>query len=213
MAALMNKFIIRCLFIIVAISFSQSSVAANQKIKKENIIKDLQTFIKSYNSQIIVDRQRVHKIAEQYLHDDEINEADFNWVKKTAEYYQLIPKQRNDQAFFNALLKRVDIIPASLIVALAVADGAWQDQHRLCLIPCSQAKSIEQQIPLFFISINTQTTYHHFREQRHLLRQQKQRLTGRQLADSLLLSPAYLQQRHVIKKLLTTHKWQKMDNL
>lgn len=208
----MNKCVHVYLFI-VAVLFHNLAFAASPNKQQAALINRLVPLINTYNHQLTIDRQRVYKIAEKYLNNDEINEADFNWLKKTADIYQLKPQKRNDQAFFNALLKRVDTIPASLIVALTIADGAWQHNKSVCLVACSQATNIEQQIAQFFIAVNTQTKYHYFREQRHLLRQQKQALTGRQLADSLLSSPAYLQQRHIIKKLLTTHKWQKMDNL
>jgi Bax protein len=219
MAAIMNKIIIHCLFVIAAIALSQYSFPAKHPSKKALLIKELQDIIHPYNAQIIINRQRIHKIAEQYLHDDEISESDFNWLKNIAESYQLTPKQRNDQAFFNDLLKRVDVIPNSLIISLAIVNGAWIHQTPskrldfLCLNPCSSESNTEQRLHLFFLSINTQSRYHQFREQRYQLRNQQQAITGRQLADSLLSSPTYLQQRHIIKKLLTTHKWQKMDNL
>lgn len=208
----MNKCVHIYLFII-AVLFHSLAFSASSNKSQAALVNSLVPLINTYNHQLTVDRQRVYKIAEKYLHNDDINETDFNWLKKTADIYQLKPQKRNDQAFFNALLKRVDTIPASLIVALIIADGAWQQNKSVCLVACSQAKTIEQQIARFFMTVNTQNQYLHFREQRHVLRQQKQALTGRQLADSLLSSPAYLQQRHIIKKLLTTYKWQKMDNL
>ncbi len=219
MAAIMNKVTTRCLFVIAAITLAQYSFAAKQPSKKTIFIKELQNLITPYNTQIIIDRQRIHKIAEQYLHDDEISEPDFNWLKKTAESYQLTPKQRNDQAFFNALLKRVDVIPNSLIISLAIVNGAWVHQNPskrfdfLCVTPCPTNSDAEQRLHHFFLSVNTHRTYHHFREQRYQLRNQQQTITGRQLADSLLSSPAYLSQRHVIKKLVSTRQWQKMDTL
>ena len=219
MAAIMNKFITRFLFIIAAISFAQIGFAAKQSSKNHHFIKELQALITPYNTQIIIDRQRIHKIAEQYLHDDEISEADFNWLKKTAEYYQLTPKQRNDQAFFNALLKRVDVIPNSLILGLAVTNGAWTHHPPikrfdfLCLNPCPSNSNAEQRLQHFFFIINTESRYSNFREQRDQLRSKQQAITGRQLADSLLSSPAYYGQRSIIKKLVSTRQWQKMDTL
>jgi len=219
MAAIMNKLMTRCLFIIAVIIFGQESFAANQNAKKSQFIKELQSLITPYNSQIIIDRQRIHKIAEQYLHNDEISEDDFNWLKTTAEYYQLVPKQRNDQAFFNALLKRVDVIPSSLIISLAIANGGWIHQSStkrlnfLCVSPCPSNINAEQRLQHFFFIINTHSRYNNFREQRDQLRSKHQAITGKQLVDSLLSSPTYSPQRTVIKKLVSTRQWQKMDTL
>lgn len=213
----MNKFILNLSFIIAFCCFSMTSLAATPS--KKAFLDQLRALINPYNAQIVINRQRIYKISEQYLNNDDISEADFNWLKQTADRYQLAPKQRNDQAFFSALLARVDIIPTNLILALAVTDGAWaytepnQQFRFLCLSLCQHTSPVAQRLDDFFLTLNTHAAYYPFREQRRLLRQQQKALKAQYLIDSLATSPAYNITHKVIKKLLYARQWQKMDTL
>lgn len=201
------------LFVFLSLCWVNTLHAAPQKASTTRLLftQQLTQQIDSYNQKIIVDRARIQQISEQYLHNDEISEDDFNWLKTTAEYYQLIPKQRNDQAFFDALLTRIDVIPSDFIIALATIEGAWhyptdKQLSFLCSQKAQFCPSNAESLQDYFHVVNTHPNYQSFRNERTTARQKNYALSSRQLISLLLLSPPHKKQIKLIGKLLPNKK-------
>lgn len=138
------------------------------------------------NRQILSDRARLTAIADQYLQSDDISEADFLWLKALADQYGLQPRQRGDQSFFNALLARVDIIPASLLAAHALLEGrhAGQAQCGPCRAPHSLMKPAAPDWPAIFRAVNTDPAFDSFRLSRSKLHLSGRSPRGTELAPT-----------------------------
>lgn len=138
------------------------------------------------NRQILADRTRLTAIADRYLQSDDISEADFLWLKTLAEQYGLQPRQRGDRSFFNALLARVDIIPASLLAAHAMLEGrpAGRTHCGPCQAPHSLMKPAAPDWPAIFRAMNTDPAFDAFRLGRSKLRQSGRPLQGADLAPA-----------------------------
>lgn len=138
------------------------------------------------NRQILSDRARLTTIADHYLQSDDISEADFLWLKSLAEQYGLQPRQRGDQSFFNALLARVDMIPASLLAAHAMLEGRPTGQSHCgpCRAPHSLIKPAAPDWPAIFRAVNTGPAFDTFRLSRSKLRRSGRSLQGAELAPA-----------------------------
>lgn len=179
----------------------------------QRFIRTLNQSLQQQNQQLTKDRGRIKAIAQHYLHNDDISEADFNWLKEITSAYQLEPHQRGDQAYFKALLLRVDTVPASLAIAQAIIESGWgeasstakahnpfglQSGHRQLKNFPSQQAAVAYYVKL----LNTSQAYEPFRKLRAQARSNNKKLQGEHLANGLT---KYSTQGHAyIKKVQNT---------
>lgn len=192
----------------------------------QHLISTLNKLLQQQNQQLLADRLRIDRIAQHYLNNDDISEDDFNWLKTITHDYQLAPQQRGDKAYFNALLHRVDVIPASLAIAQALletdrshtssAQKANNPFGLLCQRPCQQQlmrfPTQQAAITYYIHLLNTAKAYEPLRKLRAQARKQQQKLRGEQLANGLIHYS--LQGRAYSDKLqqtIKTHHLTKLD--
>ncbi len=175
-----------------SVTKSAPAISASQRF-----IQTLNSALRQQNQQLEKDRARIQRIAQRYLHNDDISESDFNWLKETTRDYQLEPQQRGDQAYFHALLQRVDSVPASLAIAQAIIETGWGEAsstakahnpfgllsgHRnLMQFPNQQAA-----VAYYVRLLNTAKPYEPFRKLRAQARSKNKNLHGEQLANGLI---------------------------
>lgn len=170
--------------------------------------------IQSYNQQILTDRVHLQEIASRYLSSDELSEDEFNWLKKTAEYYQLQPRQRGDQSFFKALQARMDVIPASLLLATALAETGTQPDSTQQRNPfgIGSSNSELEAVQHYAQQLNTDPAYAAFRDSRSRLRDSKQRMRGSLLTAAFSgNSPWGRQQETRLLRLIRLNQLEKFD--
>lgn len=168
--------------------------------------------LKTLNTGILADRERLLRVSATYLRTDDINEDDFNWLKTTAEQYGLQPRQRGDQNFFNALISRIDAVPPSLALAQGWLEYGWRNpaaepgcrRHCTPLLP-------PEDMHAWVHAVNTAPRYAAFRTAREALRQRQQPLTATGLAPSLepLTSegPRYTRRLQAVIQRLRLDRW------
>lgn len=93
--------------------------------RKRLFISLLLPIIQAENRRLLVDRVRIDRIERELSSEDEISRDDFEWIKYMAGHYDLDPAARRNPEFFQSLRNRVDMIPASLIIAQAALESGW----------------------------------------------------------------------------------------
>lgn len=93
--------------------------------RKRLFIALLLPIIQAENRRLLTDRERITRIEGELANDDDIGKDDFDWLKQMAGDYDLDPKARRNSEFFNSLRQRVDVVPASLIIAQAAVESGW----------------------------------------------------------------------------------------
>lgn len=77
------------------------------------------------NERVFQLRQQVLQARLEHARGVELGPAERDWLSEVAEDYGLPLPRRIDNRFFEVLLKRVDVLPASLVVAQAANESAW----------------------------------------------------------------------------------------
>lgn len=92
--------------------------------KQRNFISFLLPKAKQVNQSILKDRQQLELLYEKHQ-SNSLTQTNINWLKQLAEKYDINNTNFNSNKTWTTLLKRVDHIPLSLILAQAANESAW----------------------------------------------------------------------------------------
>lgn len=191
--------------------FPDFASISNIDAKKQQFFDFLQDYVRYENGLISELRSRLLSYAEIVDSGIALTGRERDWVIDLAITYDVVTETISDQAIVGELLLRVDVIPASLVLAQAANESAWGTSRftlegnnifgQWCfeegcgIIPnrriegaTHEVKSfdtIEAAIEGYFLNINTHHLYADFREERARLRQLGRRLDPILLAQGL----------------------------
>ncbi len=178
--------------------------------KKAAFIDYLVPYVRGVNAAILADRRRLLSIRQDVARGGSPGMFDARWLKKIVADYEMELPAEIDPAFLDHLLLRVDIVPASLVLAQAAEESGWGSsrfaQHgnnlfgmrayngtgfvprereagekfRVAIYP-----SVRESIADYVSNLNTGENYIELRAERRALRQRGQALTGQALAARL----------------------------
>ncbi len=168
--------------------------------------------VRAVNDEILKDRERLLKIRDQLKDSDSAGFFDDRFLKKIAEEYAFkdIPEQV-DVAFANLVLKRVDIIAPSLVLAQAANESAWgtsrfaRKGNNLFgmhatdgsgMVPKRRARGAtftvavyptpQASLEAYVHNLNTKSSYRQLRRIRATLRSRGKAVSGYALANGLM---------------------------
>jgi uncharacterized FlgJ-related protein len=184
------------------------------KDKKRLFFRVIAPIVLRINELILEDRVRANELTERLAQGQSVTSDDQVWLTELAVKYKVLEStsEQLDRNAFAELLMRVDIIPPSLALAQAASESGWgtsrfaEQGNALFgqwtwgkgLKPAEQRTSEfgDQRIAAFgstaqaaysyALNLNTENAYRDFRLKRAVLRQQKQRISGPVLAETLL---------------------------
>lgn len=174
---------------------------------QEKFIRFMLPRVEAYNKIIYRQHKLLVKLYYQHKRGFELDNQQQGWVLSLARAYQISAFDFSSHADWIALMKRVDIVPNSLVIAQAINESAWGKsrfardgnnyfgqwcQTQGCgLVPKRRAVGATHEVKVFlspqdsvnayFQNINTNRAYKDFRDLRFKLR-----LEGKSL-DSLVL--------------------------
>jgi len=179
--------------------------------KKEAFFAFLLPHIRAVNADILAERKRLLSIRDQLIDDDSAGFFDDRWLVRLAEDYGLEPPEGLNATFANQLLRRVDVIPPSLVLAQAANESAWgtsrfaRHGNNLFgmrtydgdgIVPRKRAPgkkfqvaaydTVRESIAAYVDNLNTHYRYRSLRQIRASLRRQGQPVTGLALSNGLL---------------------------
>ncbi len=184
----------------------------NTKEKKAAFFGYLLPKVQAVNAEILNDRKRLLKIRDQLSDSDSAGFLDDRFLKKTARYYSFkdIP-EKVDQAFAIMVLKRVDVISPSLVLAQAANESGWgtsrfaRQGNNLFgmhatdgsgMVPKRRGKgqtftvaaynTPQDSLDAYIHNLNTKGSYRQLRQIRATLRSRNQKISGYALANGLM---------------------------
>tara|TARA_R110000868_G_scaffold392875_1_gene663711 strand:+ start:23565 stop:24341 length:777 start_codon:yes stop_codon:yes gene_type:complete len=179
------------------------------------------------NRQILKDRARLLSLYHDYKNDDRINLNNRHWLVQLSNRYDIdIAKVKTAQDW-EAALKRVDIIPNSLVIAQAINESAWgrsrfaiqgnnyfglwcyregcgivpERRPPGAIYEVAKFPNAQTSVNVYMHNLNTHSTYKHLRAIRYWLREQNKPVTGLALAPALVY---YSTRREAYVKSITT---------
>lgn len=184
----------------------------NIKKKKNKFFSYLLPFIQAENERIANIRRRIQQAQTQKLMQESLCQDDREWLQTLAFRYKLSAKYTpDDNNFYPALLRLVDILPPSMVLAQGALESAW-GQSRFArkgnnlfgewcfgkgcgLVPLKRQSGMYHEVAKFktvagsvrgyFRNINTHPAYHKLRLLREKLHYQEFPVYGRDLTKTL----------------------------
>lgn len=184
---------------------------ADSQTKKASFFAYLRPFIQEQNQLVSTERKSLMSIRGRFAQSGRLNADDLYRLQELATIYRL-PGQDVSLSSIDALLKRVDTIPAELVLVQAANESAWgtsrfaREGHNFfgqwcfkkgCgLVPLhreegathevARFKSAKESVRAYFLNLNSHSGYDLFREIRNQLRQAKEPLRADILVTGLI---------------------------
>ena len=181
---------------------SRLRIHPNIKAKKQQFFDFLQDYVRYENGSVSDLRLQLRSYADIADSGAPLSGRERDWVVDLAIAYNVDTNTTTDRVLVNELLLKVDVIPASIVLAQAANESAWGTSRfalegnnvfgQWCFVEgCGivpnrrvegathEVKSfdtIEDAIESYFLNINSHRLYIGFRQERARLRQLGQRL-------------------------------------
>lgn len=188
-----------------------ASNSSNSSSPRQAFISELLELSTQCNNAILAKRKELLSLYETRMNGIWLSSGHLAWVNQLAEKYQVKNWNPDNKHDWDVLLSRVDIVPPSLLLAQAAIESAWGTSRfavegnnffgQWCyrkgcgIVPLRRPHGASYEVRKFptplesvkaYISnLNTNATYHDFREKRAELRQANQPLSGYALASGL----------------------------
>ncbi|RCX07533.1 glucosaminidase domain-containing protein [Marinomonas foliarum] len=180
------------------------------KERKQAFFEFLTPFVNEKNTLILKDRERLTSLLNS---NKKLSTKNKKWVSTLREDHKMIKLDNYSKDDLKALLKRLDIIPVSLVLAQAANESAWGTSRfatkgnnffgQWCfrkgcgLVPESRDEDADHEVRKFndaresvfayIDNLNTNAAYKALRSSREELRQDKEIITGLALVHGLEL--------------------------
>ncbi|WP_246434552.1 glucosaminidase domain-containing protein [Teredinibacter haidensis] len=182
----------------------------NIKERKAAFFAFLRPLIETENQKILAQREKLTKLTTQFSANGKLNHRQQTQLLKLAEQFSVKPSE-DTQKLLGQLSKRVDTLPAALVLAQAANESSWGRSRfategnnyfgQWCfkkgcgLVPSKRAAkaghevrkfdSAGESVAAYFFNLNTHRAYKSLRELRTNLRVQNIAVTGHALAGGL----------------------------
>lgn len=179
--------------------------------KKDAFFTYLLPYVTQINTEILADRERLLKIRGQFVDSDSAGLFDDRFVRQLASDYDLETPEQLSLDFVDRLLRRVDIIAPSLVLAQAATESGWgtsrfaregnnlfgmRDYSGDGIVPRRRPAGATWTVAAYDTpgdsirdlvrSLNTAPPYRQMRTIRHDLRRRDATVTGYALANGLV---------------------------
>lgn len=200
-------------YLICAIACVLSVTCVAQRISRyrQEFIRSILSDAERANLTIKAQRARVNSLHHEYITRQTLSRYNIVWVRKISDYYGIKNFKLANQSLWRKLLRRVDVIPRSLVVAQAAYESDWGRSRfakqglnyfgqRCTVVGCGiipkDRKSYERyevkkfpdvysSIKSYIYNLNTHSAYAHLRKVREQQRAAHHKLQGAVLAQGL----------------------------
>jgi Bax protein len=181
------------------------------KVKKHTFFMGLLPMVLLANKEIFQDRETLLEILERYEHEHILKNHDRARIRELTDRYNLRGDPLRDHRVRSRLLKRVDVIPPSLVLAQAANESAWgtsrfaregnnlfgqwtfkpgtgivpEDRPPGATYEVRKFTTLYDSVRSYMNNLNTHGAYLELREIRSTLRRKGSSLTGIALAKGL----------------------------
>lgn len=210
------------------------------KSKKASFFEFLSPLVNEENAHLQALRDTIISIRQSVELTGEITKAQMNWVAKVADRYDVEDCDSFDLVCQETLLRRIDVVPPSLVMAQAANESAWGTSRfaiqgnnlfgQWCfvegcgLVPLQQTDgqhyevrsfdTVHQSIVSYMMNLNTHPSYKELRVIRQSIRAEDDLPSGIDLAPGLIRyserGEAYIEE---ITKMIQFNRITKYDEL
>ncbi|MCK5262216.1 MAG: glucosaminidase domain-containing protein [Gammaproteobacteria bacterium] len=175
--------------------------------RKQAFIDFLQPIIEEKNLSLLQDRQKLTRLSKKV----KLNIREQRWLRHIGHLYNNNKFNTNDESHWAELFSKVDLIPASLVVAQGAKESGWgisrfvqqgnnyfgqwcyktgcglvpKDRNQSADHEVAKYKSVQESVTNYINNLNTHSAYITLREIRERLRKTGQAVTGHHLAYGL----------------------------
>lgn len=179
--------------------------------KKTTFFDFLQPYIDARNADIHQQRVRLLRLIEKIEAGSDLDYTEWSFLRELSSEYEVPTDDLRNRGFLNLLLRRVDVIPPSLVLAQAANESGWgtsrfaQEGYNLfgqwcytqgCgFVPDRRRASarhevksfgsIDEAVHAYFRNLNTFPSYQYLRLIRQELRKKQQPIDGLSLSVGL----------------------------
>jgi len=212
--------------------------AQNKSRHRQAFIQSMLSDAQRSNRIIKTERARINSLYHEYIYRKTLSRYNIIWLRKLSDYYGIKNFNLANQSVWRKLLRRVDIIPPSLIIAQAAYESDWgrsrfaREGHNYfgqrctgsgCgMIPKGRAKNaiykvrkfpdVISSVRSYIHNLNTNSAYEKLRKIREQQREKHRQVQGAILAQGLL---RYSEQREyyilAIRKIIKYYGLWKYD--
>ena len=184
----------------------------NVQQKKHLFFMSLLPMVISQNNKIVKQRQILQQIFIKYDQLGKLTNKQNQWLIKLGKQYRCAVEPLNNSTVRQKLLRRVDTVPAALVIAQAANEsaygssrfsqqgnnifGEWTFTPGTGLVPLDRAdghtyevrvfNTLRDSIQSYFNNLNTHTAYKQLRAIREMMRTNDQPLAAQKLAEGLI---------------------------
>jgi len=172
----------------------------------------LQPIAEQVNAAILKRREKVIAYYRAWQKNQQVSQSQQQWLQSVAKHYRLSNLKFSQESDWKALLKRVDIVPVSMVLAQAANESAWGTsrftllgnnyfgqwcfQNGCGIVPKLRPKgrhyevqkfsSASASVASYMNNMNTNSHYELFRELREQARKAKLAINGFTMAQGLV---------------------------
>lgn len=187
------------------------SGVGNITIKKELFFNFLLPIVIAENNHLLQIRDAIHLISNHFQENGSLEPDQQLWLKNIAQKFKLKKCASYSDLCKSTLLKHIDIVPPSLVLAQAANESAWGTSRfatmgnnifgQWCffkgcgLVPAQRSgsenhevksfESVHHSIRSYMMNLNTHRSYNKLRLIREAKRQKSESITGVDLAQGL----------------------------
>lgn len=183
----------------------------NIQKKKETFFDFLQPYINAENEGILQNRREIQSLYTKTQSAFDLSTKERAFISTISEEYEINTLDSLSSSHFQKLLRRVDIIPSSLVLAQAANESAWGSSRfavegnnffgQWCytqgcgIVPKARGenaryevkrfRTVAESVNAYFMNINTFPSYEKLRSIRVQLREQGKGIDGISLTEGL----------------------------
>lgn len=198
-------------FLYIVLMFLCLPITMVNATPQEDFFQKLLPAIKKTRQSVIAERKRLQRIYSEFKANKSLSNSDKAYVMALAKDYNLAQMNLTRQDDWKELLKRVDVIPTSMVLAQAADESAWGRSRfarlghnyfgQWCytkgcgIVPSRRSKGAHHEVQKFkdsadaikhyFHNLNTGHAYEKLRSIRASLRAHNKALSGAQIARGL----------------------------
>jgi Bax protein len=184
---------------------------ANVEMKKQAFFDFLQPYVDAQNQKVQQQRARLQVLIDKIAHGLDLNSNERVFIHALSVEYEIAEEDYHTPGYLERLLRRVDVLPPSLVLAQAANESAWgtsrfaQEANNFfgqwcysegCgLVPSRRRSSashevkafdsVEAAVSAYFQNLNTFPSYLNLRLIRESLREKAQPIDGISLTEGL----------------------------
>lgn len=209
--------------------------------KQSQFIKQMLPEVRKANAEVRLTRELLLTMHSKWSKSHQLSTRDQLWVQKVAVEYKIKDFNSKDKTSWDKLIRRVDVLPESLILAQAIHESDWGQSRiakqvnnyfgRFCFSSgCGMApikrhgrgdtheikrfSSLYASVGDYIRNINTHTAYQTLREERSKIHANKQDMHGTILAKHLSkYSEDGATYVSMVKAIIHAYKLEKLDTV